>query len=207
MPLQLTKRAGTVRPFFRNPSLERQARGVLGRAAYGSAEVGEVLATFARISDEQSWAAEFARTAQRTQDRAVRGARGRASGHGVGGVPAGGHLLGVRRRQPSSACPRRSARTKNSADGETLPLSYVDSRGCEVPHAAANAVRVRWLQVSARRSSSATARAPVWICCPLTTEQSRLGYHSSHGRLERGFIPRSPRPSRSPRNASSQSST
>jgi hypothetical protein len=71
MPLQLTKRAGTVRPFFRNPSLERQARGVLGRAAYGSAEVGEVLATFARISDEQSWAAEFARTAQRTQDRAV----------------------------------------------------------------------------------------------------------------------------------------
>jgi hypothetical protein len=71
MPFPSLRKSRSIRPFFRNHGLEGQARGLLGRSASGAAEVGEVLATFARISDEESWAAEFARTAQRVQDRAV----------------------------------------------------------------------------------------------------------------------------------------
>jgi hypothetical protein len=70
LPLPLGTKARAIRPFFRNKGLEGQARGVLGRASSGAAEVGEVLATFARITDESSWAAEFSLTARRVQDRA-----------------------------------------------------------------------------------------------------------------------------------------
>ncbi len=66
--------------FFRDKALDFQARSVLGRAASGASEVGEVLTTLARISDHADWATEWAATARRAQARA-------------GSARDGGHLV------------------------------------------------------------------------------------------------------------------
>jgi hypothetical protein len=68
------------RGFFRDSGLDFQARGVLGRAVRGASEVGEVLATVARIGGPGDWAREWAATARRVQEEAE---RARASGHRV----------------------------------------------------------------------------------------------------------------------------
>jgi hypothetical protein len=46
--------------FFSDPSLDFQTRTVLGKAVRGASEVGEVLATVARINGEDDWAKEWA---------------------------------------------------------------------------------------------------------------------------------------------------
>ena len=66
------------RGFFRDSDLDFQTRGVLGRAVRGASEVGEVLATIARIRNHAGWAREWAATAQRVQTEAD---RARDSGH------------------------------------------------------------------------------------------------------------------------------
>jgi len=64
--------------FFRDSDLDFQARGALGRAVRGSSEVGEVLATLARIRNQSGWAREWAVTARRAQTEAD---RARDAGH------------------------------------------------------------------------------------------------------------------------------
>jgi hypothetical protein len=64
--------------FYRDSDLDFQTRGVLGRAVRGSSEVGEVLATTARIRGQADWAREWTVTAQRVQAEAE---RARAAGH------------------------------------------------------------------------------------------------------------------------------
>lgn len=66
--------------FFRDGSLDFQARGVLGRAVRGASEVGEVLATLARIRGHGDWAREWAVTARHVQAEAE---RTRDAGHPV----------------------------------------------------------------------------------------------------------------------------
>jgi hypothetical protein len=66
------------RGFFRDSDLDFQARGALGRAVRGSSEVGEVLATIARIRNQGGWAREWAVTARRVQGEAD---RARDAGH------------------------------------------------------------------------------------------------------------------------------
>ncbi|WP_326567065.1 hypothetical protein VSH64_35235 [Amycolatopsis rhabdoformis] len=66
--------------FFRDDSLDFQTRGVLGRAVRGSSEVGEVLATVARVRGAADWAPQWEITARRVHDEA---ARARDRGHPV----------------------------------------------------------------------------------------------------------------------------
>ena len=56
--------------FFRDGDLDFQARGALGRAVRGSSEVGEVLATIARIRNQDGWAREWAVTARQVEAEA-----------------------------------------------------------------------------------------------------------------------------------------
>jgi hypothetical protein len=63
---------------FRDSDLDFQARGALGRSVRGSNEVGEVLTTIARISNQSGWAREWAVTARRAQAEAD---RARDAGH------------------------------------------------------------------------------------------------------------------------------
>jgi hypothetical protein len=58
------------RGFFRDSSLDFQTRTVLGLAVRGASEVGEVLATVARIGGEDDWAREWSTTARRVQAEA-----------------------------------------------------------------------------------------------------------------------------------------
>jgi hypothetical protein len=51
--------------FFRDKRLDYRARGVLGRAVHGGSDIGEVLATLERISDQDSWRSAWAATATR----------------------------------------------------------------------------------------------------------------------------------------------
>jgi hypothetical protein len=60
------------RGFFRDNSLDFQTRTVLGLAVRGASEVGEVLATIARIDGEGDWAREWSATARRVQAEAER---------------------------------------------------------------------------------------------------------------------------------------
>ncbi|MEU4669300.1 hypothetical protein AB0F91_15255 [Amycolatopsis sp. NPDC023774] len=73
--------------FFRDDELDFATRGVLGRAVRGASEVGEVLATIARVSRPADWAREWERTASRVQEEA---AKAREAGHLVS---AGSHYL------------------------------------------------------------------------------------------------------------------
>lgn len=56
--------------FFSDPSFDFQTRTVLGLAVRGASEVGEVLATVARVDDESDWAREWSTTAQRVEAEA-----------------------------------------------------------------------------------------------------------------------------------------
>ena len=64
--------------FYRDPDLDYQTRGALGRAVRGAGEVGEVLATVAAISRRSQWPAAWQRTAVRAQAEA---AKARGAGH------------------------------------------------------------------------------------------------------------------------------
>lgn len=66
--------------FFRDPDLDYATRGVLGRAVHGASEIGEVLATIARVRHPSDWAAQWQLTAESVQQRAE---RARAAGHRV----------------------------------------------------------------------------------------------------------------------------
>ena len=50
------------RGFFRDSSLDFQTRTVLGLAVRGASEVGEVLATIARIDGEGDWVCLYGRS-------------------------------------------------------------------------------------------------------------------------------------------------
>lgn len=56
--------------FFRDNDLDYATRGVLGRAVHGASEVGEVLATIARVRHASDWAAQWQLTAESAQRRA-----------------------------------------------------------------------------------------------------------------------------------------
>ncbi|MFI5607424.1 hypothetical protein [Amycolatopsis sp. NPDC051903] len=66
--------------FFRDDGLDFQTRGVLGRAVRGASEVGEVLATVARVRRAGDWAKQWERTAREVQSEAE---RARERGHAV----------------------------------------------------------------------------------------------------------------------------
>lgn len=66
------------RGFFRDKALDYQARSLLGRTSSGAADVGEVLATLARIATPGQWAGEWSKTARLVQARAE---AARAAGH------------------------------------------------------------------------------------------------------------------------------
>lgn len=51
-----------IKPFYKDPALDFQARGLLGRAVSGCAEVGEVLSTLPRIRKAAQWGPEWAVT-------------------------------------------------------------------------------------------------------------------------------------------------
>ncbi len=68
------------RGFFGDHDLDFQTRTVLGRAVRGASEVGEVLATVARIDGEDDWAREWTATARRAEAEAE---QARAAGHRV----------------------------------------------------------------------------------------------------------------------------
>jgi hypothetical protein len=55
------------RGFFRDSGLDFQTRIALGRAAHGASDVGEVLATVARIKGHATWSREWSATAKRVQ--------------------------------------------------------------------------------------------------------------------------------------------
>lgn len=55
--------------FFADHDLDFATRGLLGRAVRGGAEVGEVLATVARVRGPQDWAREWSATAERVEAR------------------------------------------------------------------------------------------------------------------------------------------
>lgn len=74
-----------IKPFFRDPALDFQARGLLGRAVCGGTEIGEVLSTLSRIRKAAQWGPEWAVTAARVQAIA---ARCLASGHAVSAAGA-----------------------------------------------------------------------------------------------------------------------
>ncbi|HTF09991.1 MAG TPA: hypothetical protein VK659_17630 [Asanoa sp.] len=65
--------------FFRDNGLDYQARGVLGRAVHGGSDAGEVLATFERISDHDTWRSAWAATATRVATRSPATASARAA--------------------------------------------------------------------------------------------------------------------------------
>ncbi|KHL10644.1 hypothetical protein CLV56_2102 [Mumia flava] len=69
--------------FFSDGDLDFATRGVLGRAVHGASEVGEVLATVARVRHASDWSAQWALTAQAVE-KAADDAR------------AGGHLASAR---------------------------------------------------------------------------------------------------------------
>ena len=73
-----TRNQVATRGFFRDKSLDFQARGLLGRTSSRAAEVGEVLATLARISNHAQWSTEWSKTARIVQGRAE---TARAAGH------------------------------------------------------------------------------------------------------------------------------
>ena len=73
-----TRNQVATRGFFRDKSLDFQARGLLGRTSSGAADVGEVLATLARISNHAQWSTEWSKTARIVQGRAE---TARAAGH------------------------------------------------------------------------------------------------------------------------------
>ncbi|MBE3560720.1 MAG: prolyl oligopeptidase family serine peptidase [Ktedonobacteraceae bacterium] len=56
--------------FFSDHALDFQTRSVLGRAVRGASEVGEVLATVARINGADDWAREWSATAKRVEAEA-----------------------------------------------------------------------------------------------------------------------------------------
>ena len=66
------------RGFYRNASRDFQTRLVLGRAAHGASDVGEVLATVARIGSRAAWIREWSVTAERVEAGA---AAARTHGH------------------------------------------------------------------------------------------------------------------------------
>lgn len=68
------------RGFFRDDSLDFRTRSLLGQAVHGGVEVGEVLATVARVSSEADWVREWRVVAQRSRDAAE---RARVAGHEV----------------------------------------------------------------------------------------------------------------------------
>ncbi|MDG4823224.1 hypothetical protein O7635_15315 [Asanoa sp. WMMD1127] len=51
--------------FFRDNGMDYQARAVLGQAVHGGSDAGEVLATFDRITDKDSWRTAWSATADR----------------------------------------------------------------------------------------------------------------------------------------------
>ncbi|WP_203710776.1 alpha/beta hydrolase family protein [Asanoa siamensis] len=53
--------------FFRDKGMDYRARVVLGRAAHGGSDVGEVLATLDQISDQESWRTAWSATADRVR--------------------------------------------------------------------------------------------------------------------------------------------
>lgn len=56
-----------IKPFFKDPALDFQARGLLGRAVSGCTEIGEVLSTLPRIRKVAQWGPEMAVTAARVR--------------------------------------------------------------------------------------------------------------------------------------------
>lgn len=74
-----------IKPFFKNPALDFQARGLLGRAVSGCTEVGEVLGTLPRIRKAVQWGPEWAITATRVRSIA---AQCLAAGHSVSAAGA-----------------------------------------------------------------------------------------------------------------------
>ena len=55
------------RGFFSDRDLDFATRGILGRAVHGASDVGEVLATVARIDKHSEWAPQWTRTAEQVQ--------------------------------------------------------------------------------------------------------------------------------------------
>lgn len=78
MSLRATGHQVIDRGFFRNRDLDFATRGLLGRAARGASDVGEVLATVARINKHTDWAPQWTRTAEQVQQEAE---RSRTGGH------------------------------------------------------------------------------------------------------------------------------
>ena len=58
--------------FFREGDLDYATRAVLGRAVHGASEIGEVLATIARIRHPSDWATQWQLTAESAQHQAER---------------------------------------------------------------------------------------------------------------------------------------
>ncbi len=66
--------------FFRDADLDYATRGVLGRAVHGASEIGEVLATIARVRHASDWVTQWRLTAESVQRQAERQL---AAGHRV----------------------------------------------------------------------------------------------------------------------------
>jgi hypothetical protein len=63
--------------FFSDDGLDFETRLALGQSVYGGSDVGEVLATIARVTNETSWFREWSATATRLQEQADEDLRSR----------------------------------------------------------------------------------------------------------------------------------
>ena len=105
--------------FYRGADLDFAARAMLGRAATGLAEVGEVLATLARIDKASQWAGQWASTAGKAQRRAETSR-------------AGGHLVSAEAgfRHAASYWAAAVDGLTTSADNERLLTAFRAHRNC-----------------------------------------------------------------------------